>query len=945
MLKSSLSFLLSFLSTFFLLISLDVVALDVSIQEGAVPQALLQLNVLDVKETWLNNKKALSIIFSHKLAKDQNYSNFITATVNGVSLKGRWIQTKKNANSLYLSDIKMDKKYEIFIRPGILSKNGLKLLKPKHFNIMTQPVPASINFLDQEKSFSIEKLPKLDLQTTGIMRFNARIYRLNPDKKGAFIEKLQQIPQLSSWKVSDISAFSNFLQNEQVIIQAPPDKRVINKIKLQQTTQLSTGLYFVSVKARTTDGLQLSQLFYFSVSDIAVRIDNLPNSTDIVTFSKTQAKLLDNIEFSLISPSRLTEQKTDKDGRSHFLLSEEPYVNWLLILSSKNDTTQFSLKKIPQRKKIYHDIVSDTAHIFLNKRNYKIGEQVGFSILLRDKNNQAIADQVLYIKLFDAEQNLILNQNIVTPELGNVSSFFPLPLPNKPKPPQNLQDEPSQESINKGQDKLPWSIHVYRHEQDEEPLSTAEFYVAATDYLAAQLNIMTLSTLLTIDNNVPFLLKGYVDENITPENLKVVVQREINWQAFASRKYKQFHFGTASDKTLQGTEILQTLRLDAQGEAEFSLPKINNVLHSVLSVTLQAEMAIDQQAIARESETINYWPAKQMIGIYQHSASENKASKADAKTATQTTVENSAITFEFIYIDQAEQLLAANKVPVKIFKLSTQSNWYYAAKTGWEKTRNKKDPKEQLIETHQLSWFKNEKGKLTVNLPQGRYRLEVLSPETELRTDYDFNLPQDNHDYPPNQLQLSLDKRCYQQNDLAILNIHSPRVADAIVRIASDQVHWSKRLFLHKGENLVEIPIIKQLSHKRQTISVLGINKNTIPNMSLEGSLPLLLKSLKTPVHIEASQDNDWQALRLHADMYKNTSATVVLSRTKGDEILLPEIMPLIQAVTFDEEGNALLNNSEGKIDPKQKYYATLYFVDKTIETIDVVFDTIPLFN
>ena len=126
---------------------------------------------------------------------------------------------------------------------------------------------------------------------------------------------------------------------------------------------------------------------------------------------------------------------------------------------------------------------------------------------------------------------------------------------------------------------------------------------------------------------------------------------------------------------------------------------------------------------------------------------------------------------------------------------------------------------------------------------------------------------------------------------------------------------------------------------------MLGINKNIVPNMLLEGSLPLLLESTRTPLHIASSQDDNWQALRLSTEIYKNTAATIVLSRTKGDVILLPEIMPLIQTINFDEDGNALINNSEGKIDPKQKYYATLYFVDKTIEELDVLFDVEPLLN
>ena len=894
MLKPFLSSLLALLTGFLLLIN-NVVALDVSIREGSVPQALLQLNVLDVKETWLNDKKVLSIIFSHRLAKDLDYSNFITTTINGVALKTHWVQANDNPNSLYLNDIQTDKKYEIFIRPGIASSNGLKLLKPKHFNIMTQPVPASIDFLENEKSFSIEKLPPLVLQTTGINQYDTRLYRFNPEKQVNFIEKLQQTAQLSEWQVADIKEFSDFVQQEHVPIKTPNDQRLSRPIKLKETTQLSTGLYFIALKARAIDGTQLNRLFYFIISDIAIRVDNFIHSTE----------------------------KTNKEGRSHFLLSKEPYATWILISAYKQNIPQFALQKIPLRKKVYQDRIANAAHIFLNKRNYKIGEKIDFSVILRDKNDQAIADQVLQIKLLDAEQNIVSQQALITPELGNASSFFQLPIKKLAEIPQDTASK-NPETVS---EKSRWSIQVYYDEQDEEPLSLAEFYVGKTDYLAAQLNIMTENTLLTVDHNVPFLLKGYVDEDISPENLAVIVQRQIDWKTFASRKYKQFHFGTARDKTLEGKEVLQTLHLNAEGEAEFSLPKINNALDSVLSVTLYAEMDLDQQVIAKEYEILSYWPAKQLIGIKQHS------------TTYDASIDKYSVQFKLIHINQADELLSVDKALIKIFKLSEQSNWYYSPQFGWKKPAIQENKVEKLFSKHSLSWLKGEKGQLAIDLAKGRYRVEVINPETDLRTDYNFTLPHHEHDYPPNHLQLSLDKPCYQQSETAILTIQSPVVADALIRISAEAVNWSKRIVLQAGENRIKIPIIKQLAHNKQMINVLGIHKDSVPNMSLKGSLPLLLAPTKTPLEIEASQDNNWQALHLHTEMYKNTAAVIVLSRSKGDEILLPEIMPLVQTINFDADGNALLNNSEHKIDPKQKYYATLYFTDKTVESLDVIFN------
>lgn len=951
----------------FLFLINNAIATDVSIKANPIPQALLQLNVIDVKEAWLKDKKALSIIFSHKLAKKSDYSNFVTATINGVSLKSHWVYTKNAPYRLYLTNIQANQKYEIFIRPGIRSVNGLKLLKPKHFNIMTQTTPASIDLLDHQKSFSSQQLPKLQLQTQNVKQYDAHLYRLNTDKIDQFTQKLQYSDQLSKWQTDEISQFSDFIQKRTISLdERAENQRFTSQIQLKPENQsLKSGLYFVSIKARTSAETQLNQLFYFTISDIALHIDNLSSSTEILSYSKSKAKLLPKIKFSLISPQEISIETTDKQGRSQFGLRDRPYVSWLVVIPTKANQQQFVLQKIPLRKKVYQEILNDSAHIFLNKRNYKIGERIDFSILLRDKKNRAIADQVLYVKLLDEKQNLIDKQAIITPELGSISNFFQLPIAKKtakveieipssdtkkiiqPEPKLDVKNKiVKQRKTQKIPDKSPWSVQVYLNEQDENPLSTAKFYVGATDFLDAQVNIMTDETVIGVDTNVPFLLKGYVDEYISPENLEVVIERQIDWQASASKKYKKYHFGTEIDKTLQGSEILQRLHLDKRGQAKFSLPKIKNDLHSILSVHLKAEMLIEQHAVARESETLQYWPAESMIGVYK--LVENIIEKQETVEKTEEKIDivakkDYSQQFELININQNNDLLAANKILIKLFKLSQPTILHKHSLLEKNQPHNQSFLKEKLIKNNTLSWQKNKKGKVLFNLKYGHYRLETINPDTDLRSEYYFSIGTKNQNFSANQLQLSLDKLCYQKNEIARLNITSPIDTDAIIRIASDHVHWAKRVQLKQGENTVDIPIIKQLSDKKQNISVLGFTKSNHVNSYLKGNLPLLLKSLQTPLQIEPLKGGDWQSLRLHSEMYKNKEAIVVLGRSKGNEVLLPEIMPLIQRVNFDEDGDAILNNSEAKIDAEQKYYATLYFVDKTIEGLNVEFTSSPL--
>lgn len=894
------------------LTSLLEAATDVSIKKELKPQALLQLKVVDVHETWLEDKKVLSLVFSHNLVEGENYNSFLTVTENGVSLKGHWIQAKK-PNCLYLKNIKPENKYEIFIRPGIKSETGLKLLQPKHFNVMTKKVEAESEFLDKGKTLSIKEFAGINVRSSAVTHQEVSVYHLDVDKYDDFIQKLQQVPNLNSWKTEDIAAVSTLINQTKFNI--PASQRLTKKIKLEDiNTDLQQGLYFVLLKAMTSEGKRINRLSYFNLSDFDASLDNLSGSLAVLTVSMQDTKFSPKAKLKLITPEKILKKKADKNGFANFSQDEASHASWLWVSSGTN--SHGILKNVPYKQKSYDNLASNTAQLFLSKKTYKIGDRVDFSVLLRNIENKAMVDQVLHIVLLDPDARVVSEQRIATPELGVVSGFFQLPEESK----EQLDNQPqANDTKNK-----PWRVNVYLNDQEGEPLSSSEFYIDEIDYLDARLHIVTEASFISSKSKVAYILKGFIDKNIPIKATPVVIQRSIRWQQKPSSKYKDFQFGIPSDKVLEGNEVMQTLSLDSKGLAEFILPKIKNNINSVLSVEVQGEMQRKGTPIAIDSKVLAYWPASSMIGIrsLQWGSEDVEA----------------GVTFEIININQSNHLLAAKNLQVKVIELAKETDWKYASEKGWYKEKN---DTETIIDEKSLSFVEGDIGKLNFTLEKGNYRLEITNPETNLRTELPFSIGQATraNNLNPEDLRLSLDKKSYKPNEEAILTIESAFSGEAIVKLESDKVHYIDKVQLSKGITQIKIPLDKKYKTQNLELTVLGLHHQGQHFFKSHGVISLPIGVAVSDLFI--SIDSDKNTVTLHSDEYKNVMAVVVITRkTEPNKQLLPEITPLVQTVMFDDQGNATVNNIEEKIRSNQHYNTDLYFIDSVVNNVKTLFSS-----
>ena len=889
------------------------IATDLSPKKESAVHALLQLEIIDVSEKWLGKRKAIAIEFSQQLVAEKNYDSFVTVTENGIALDGHWVQSK-DLKYLYFSNIKPNNKYEIFVRPGLESKNKLKLLAPKHFSLHSQAITPSIKFLNKKQTYSIEHFSGIKLQSVGTLNQRVSIYRLDENEVLKMANKLQEMPDLSTWSLSTIDALFT-LEQQKTIVHSQSDRLKANDIiNLDKGNQ--AGFYLILVTAKTVDGNELKSRSYFSLADFDVNVKSLNNRVEVLSYSNTKAELLADTSLQLITKDKLHKGKTDEAGYKVF--SGEK-AQWLIAEHSN----QFVLKRIPLRKLSYSKLPTELAKVFLKKKIYQLGSQLEFSILLRDVNNQAVSDQILRVDLLDSDKNIIKTQTMLTSDLGVASSIFQLPeMP--------VVDNEDTSKIHT------WFIRVSHNDGNGNSQITSEkIYTSAINYPDANVELISDTSIFYKGDKVKFKIKGDFGKGNDASNSVVKMKQNITWEQFASERYKDFSFGIPFDKTLQGKSVIKKVQLDEAGQAEFILPKIKNIINSVLSVQVQGDLQIEDSSIASDSKLLTYWPEKEIIGVRSLTwGSEDIAL---------------GITFEIINVDSMDALHAVENLDVKVYK--ENADWVYSDEQGWFKKEN---TSKEAIEEKTLSLLSDDVGSLDLALDAGNYRMEIRNPETDLLTVYLFSLGRSvDSDLPPDQLKLSLNKLAYKPDDTLLLSIESVYSGVANIRLESENASYDiGKLDLVRGENKLKISLDKLKNDKSFPKHFLeqGLRLYATAFYQYDGQVFSSKGKITLPIQkknkvLVVSLVNNKNTAILHSDEYKNISAVLVLRKINATSINgmdSDKKDQIMQTTIFDENGDAILNNKEAKLLKDYNYQASLYFANELVDKVNISFAETP---
>ncbi|MEI7447903.1 MAG: alpha-2-macroglobulin family protein, partial [Burkholderiales bacterium] len=163
--------------------------------------------------------------------------------------------------------------------------------------------------------------------------------------------------------------------------------------------------------------------------------------------------------------------------------------------------------------------------------------------------------------------------------------------------------------------------------------------------------------------------------------------------------------------------------------------------------------------------------------------------------------------FELVRVDERGAFQPAQDLRMRLVREDRRWYWRYDEGRGWN---GGYIVEEELVEARTLSLPARQKLALTVGW--GRYRLEILDPQTGRALRYRFYAgwgAQDADDVGnrPDRVQLKLEGAPYAAGAVAKLNVVPPHDGEALVTVEADRVLWTRRVPVKASGTTLEIPV------------------------------------------------------------------------------------------------------------------------------------------
>jgi uncharacterized protein YfaS (alpha-2-macroglobulin family) len=151
-------------------------------------------------------------------------------------------------------------------------------------------------------------------------------------------------------------------------------------------------------------------------------------------------------------------------------------------------------------------------------------------------------------------------------------------------------------------------------------------------------------------------------------------------------------------------------------------------------------------------------------------------------------------------------------MPVRLFRENRDYYWRFDDQRGWHSGFTET---EELVETSSVTVPAGGRGKLVVPVKYGRYRLEILDPDTKQTLRYRFYAgwsaqSDETQGVRPDRVALKLDKPAYREGETAHLTITPPHHGEALITVDGDRTLWVKRMTVSSDTETVDIPVKRE---------------------------------------------------------------------------------------------------------------------------------------
>ncbi|WP_291854172.1 MG2 domain-containing protein [Accumulibacter sp.] len=794
----------------------------------------------------------------------------------GQPVAGSWV-VGDNPRLLFFPHIKPQTRYVVRVQAGLMAGNGSKLETETRFSIRTAAVAPAFYFASRGMVLPAGQNGGLPVTTVNVPEVDIEFLRVKPEQLTTFLEQVIAGPPpasasgvraalgengdgeegeeehyrsgsrlkgaVGSWELDQIHRMTTSSFIGRFLTEQKANRRSVTFIPVENIPALREPGVYVAVMSQPNRFRDDYQVGYFYVSNLGLHLRQYPNrGADAYVSSLTDGQAQPGVEVSWLDSQGRTlgRSQTDRDGRATF--AERPAAARVLIARKGEQMSLITLKE-PALDLAEFDVAGMPytplrLFAYSGRNLYRPGERFEVSVIARDADGHPVPPQPIQAILRRPDGKTQWTA-IWQPDDG-FGAYY-------------------RRRIELPADAATGSWNLELRADPAAKLAGTSLQFAVEEFLPErmQLDLATASQRLAGDADWRIEVVGryLYGAPAAANRLLGVVTSERNPNPLA-QKLPGFVFGDADENNAKARSELPEQQLDEQGRATLEID-LDGVTRRRSPFTVRTTLSLLESGgrpVVRSIERV-WWPAPVLVGLRPLFVG---AYAREGVTAD----------FEVVRADAEATLHPGKALPVRLFRENRNYYWRFDDQRGWNSGFTESD---ELVTTMQVSLPAGGRGKLSLPVKYGRYRVEILDPETGRTTRFRFYAgwaakDDETQGVRPDRVALKLDKPAYSPGDKLRLTITPPHAGQALVTVEGDRALWVRRLSLDADGGTVDIPLDKEWKRHDLYVSVMVLRPGSggdrvtparalgLAYIPLERSQRRLAVSLEAPQKMEPEQ-------------------------------------------------------------------------------------------
>ena len=734
-----------------------------------------------------------------------------TDASGGTAVKTAWV-VGDNPRLLYLPHVKPLTRYVIHVTPQLPSAGGAALDAEARYSVRTAAISPAYYFASTGMVLPAKQNGGLPVVTVNVPEVDIQFLRVKPAQLPRFLDQVIAAPRkpteraegsdteeerdwseriremkgaVDNYHLDRLRSAAESVYLGRFLTERKANKRSVTYIPVEEIKELKEPGIYIAVMSQPGRFRYDYQTTYFYVSDLGLHARLFDKTADAYVSSLTDGRAVARVEVSWLDAQAkvLARAVTDADGRAAF--AERPKDAKVLLARSGEQISMIALKE-PALDLSEYEIAGlpyKPVRLFAySGRNlYRPGESFEVSVLARDPDGRAVPAQPIQavLKRPDGKTHFTATWPADASFPGYYRRRIELP-----------SDAPTGF----------WSLELRADPADR--IAATVFRIGVEEFLPERmkLDLRTAHPVLDakrtfgIDVSGTYLYGAPASGN----RLLGVAQYERNRNPLAA-KLPGFEFGDVNDDTAKARQELTETKLDAAGSANVTID-LEPAAARRSPFSVRATLSLLESGgrpVVRSIER-TYWPADVLVGVRPLFAGDY-------------TRENAPAEFEVLRATAEGVLKAGNALPVQLFREDRHYYWRFEEQRGWHSGFTET---EELVETATVSIPAGGRAKLSLPVQYGRYRLEIVDPETKLVTRFRFYAgfsakAEESQGTRPDRVALKLDKAAYADGETVNVTITPPHAGEMLLTLEGDRTLWVKRMTVSRNGTTLAIPLAK----------------------------------------------------------------------------------------------------------------------------------------